>query len=311
MMARAGENPRRGPLSKGQRLALAAPYAWILLFFLAPFALIAKISLSRPAQTRPPYEPTFDLAEGWSGLKEKIAALGFDAYRGLIEDSLYLDSYLSSLAIASVATAVTVLVAYPFALAMARAPRRWRPVLIGFAVAPFWTSFLVRVYAWIALLKDEGIINHLLLTTKLIDAPLPMFATSGAVVVSIVYSYLPFMLLPLYAAIERQDPALREAAADLGAPPWQVFWRVTWPLSRRGVVAGSLLVFIPAVGEFVIPDLLGGSDTLMIGRTLWNDFFANRDWPAACAVAIALVSILIVPILYYERAQLRAGEERN
>lgn len=300
----------RRRLSRGERLVLAAPYAWIALFFLAPFALIAKISLSRPAQTRPPYEPVFDFSNGVAGVADKLSALGFDAYRGLVEDSLYVDSYLSSLAIAGIATLVTLLVAYPFALAIARAPRRWRTVLIGFAVAPFWTSFLIRVYAWIALLKDEGLINHALLTLGLIDAPLPMFATSGAVVVGIVYSYLPFMLLPIYSAIERQDPALREAAADLGAQPLQVFLRVTWPLSRRGVFAGALLVFIPAVGEFVIPDLLGGSDTLMIGRTLWNDFFANRDWPAASAAAIALVLILIVPLLFYERAQLRAEGER-
>lgn len=310
MSESADESRSRRKLSRGERLALAAPYAWIALFFLAPFALIARLSLSRPAQTRPPYEPIFDLSNGLAGLAEKVSTLGFDAYRGLIEDSLYLDSYLSSLAIAAIATLISLVVAYPFALAIARAPRDWRPVLIGFAVAPFWTSFLIRVYAWIALLKDEGVINHALLTLGLIDAPLPMFATSGAVVVGIVYSYLPFMLLPIYSAIERQDASLREAAADLGARPLQIFLRVTWPLSRRGVFAGALLVFIPAVGEFVIPDLLGGSDTLMIGRTLWNDFFANRDWPAASAAAITLVLILIVPLLFYERAQLRAEGER-
>jgi putrescine transport system permease protein len=301
--------PRRG-LTRGELLVLAAPYASIALLFLAPFALILKISLSRPAQARPPYEPVFDLSQGLGGVIDKLSQLGFDAYRGLADDPLYLDSYLSSLAIAATATVFTLLVAYPFALAMARAPRRLRPILLGFAVAPFWTSFLIRVYAWIALLKDEGLINRALMSLGLIEAPLPMFATSGAVVVGIVYSYLPFMVLPLYAAIERQDPALREAAADLGASPLQVFFRVTLPLSRRGVFAGALLVFIPAVGEFVIPDLLGGSDTLMIGRTLWNDFFANRDWPAASAAAVALVMILLVPILFYERAQLREEERR-
>lgn len=295
-------------LSRGERLVIAAPYVWIALFFLAPFALIVKISLSRPAQARPPYEPVLDLSNGVGGLFEQLSRLGFDAYRGLAGDSLYLDSYLSSLTIAGVATLVTLILAYPFALAMARAPRRWRPMLIGFAVAPFWTSFLIRVYAWIALLKDEGLVNHALMALGVIDAPLPMFATSGAVVVGVVYSYLPFMLLPLYAALEGQDASLREAAADLGASPLQVFLRITLPLSRRGVVAGALLVFIPAVGEFVIPDLLGGSDTLMIGRTLWNDFFANRDWPAACAAAVALLVLLLVPILSFERAQMREGE---
>ncbi|ATQ70001.1 MULTISPECIES: ABC transporter permease [Methylosinus] len=295
--------PRK--LTRGEWLVIAAPAAWIALFFLAPFALIVKISLSQPTQARPPYEPVFDLT---NGVVAKLAQLGFDAYRGLAADSLYLDSYLSSLGIAGAATLISLLIAYPFALAIARAPRRWRPLLIGLAVAPFWTSFLIRVYAWIALLKDEGFINHALMWLGLIDAPLPLFATRGAVVIGIVYSYLPFMLLPLYAAIEGQDPSLREAAADLGASPAAVFLRVTLPLSRRGIIAGALLVFIPAVGEFVIPDLLGGSDTLMIGRSLWNDFFANRDWPAACAAAVTLLALLLVPILFFERAQMREGQ---
>jgi putrescine transport system permease protein len=295
-------------LTRGELLVIAAPAAWIALFLLAPFALIVKISLSRPAQARPPYEPVFDFESGVASLLDKLAQLGLDAYRGLAADSLYLDSYLSSLTTAAIATLVSLVIAYPFALAIARAPQRWRPMLIGLAVAPFWTSFLIRVYAWIALLKDEGIINHALMWLGLSDAPLPLFATRGAVVVGIVYSYLPFMLLPLYAAIEGQDPSLREAASDLGASPGQVFLRVTLPLSRRGIVAGALLVFIPAVGEFVIPDLLGGSDTLMIGRTLWNDFFANRDWPAACAAAVALLALLLAPILFFERAQMREDE---
>jgi putrescine transport system permease protein len=299
---------QRPRLSLWQRTALAAPYGWIFLFFFAPMAFIVKISFSRPATARPPYEPIFDVSGGFAGFFEKLSELSGDAYRVLWSDSLYLDSYLSSLTIAAIATIVTLIVAYPFALAMARAPRRIRPILIGFAVAPFWTSFLIRVYAWIALLKDEGLINHALMALGLIEAPLPMFATSGAVIVGIVYSYLPFMLLPLYSALERQDAELREAAADLGAAPWQVFWSVTLPLSREGVVAGSLLVFIPAVGEFVIPDLLGGSDTLMIGRTLWNDFFANRDWPAAAAAAIVLLALLIGPLVLYERMRLRDVE---
>jgi putrescine transport system permease protein len=300
---------RKQRLSLSQRIALAAPYAWLVLFFFVPMALIVKISLSKPATARPPYEPVFDLSQGFASFLDKLSALGLDAYRGLASDNLYLDSYLSSLTIAAIATVVTLIVAYPFALAMARSPSRARPILIGFAIAPFWTSFLIRVYAWIALLKDEGLINHALLALGVIEAPLPMFATSGAVIVGIVYSYMPFMLLPLYSAIERQDAALREAAADLGATPLQVFWRVTLPLSREGVVAGALLVFIPAVGEFVIPDLLGGSDTLMIGRTLWNDFFANRDWPAASAAAIALLALLIGPLVLYERMRLRDAEE--
>lgn len=301
----------RKRLSSGQRAVLAAPYLWIVVFFLAPMALIAKISLSRPAETRPPYEPTFSIDDGFAGVVAKLRTLGFDAYRALADDRLYLDSYLTSLLIAGVSTAIMLMVAFPFALAMARAPRRVRPLLIGLAVAPFWTSFLIRVYAWIALLKDEGLINHALIALHIIDAPLSIYATNGAVVIGVVYSYLPFMLLPLYSALERQDPALREAAADLGASPLQVFLRVTLPLSRPGVIAGCLLVFIPAVGEFVIPDLLGGSETLMIGRTLWNDFFANRDWPAASAAAIILLALLIGPLLVAERARLRAEEQRS
>jgi putrescine transport system permease protein len=273
--------------------------------------LIAKISLSRPIEARPPFEPTFALSDGIAGTLEKLQSLSFDAYRSFTEDRLYLDSYLSSLAIAAISTALTLVIAYPFALAMARAPQRLRPILIGVAIAPFWTSFLIRVYAWIALLKDEGLINHALMALHLIDAPLGIYATNVAVVIGIVYSYLPFMLLPLYSALEGQDPALREAAADLGASPAEVLWRVTLPLSRRGVVAGCLLVFIPAVGEFVIPDLLGGSETLMIGRTLWNDFFANRDWPAASAAAILLLALLIGPLIIAERMRLRAEGETS
>ncbi len=299
----------RKKLSGGQRAVLAAPYLWIVVFFLAPMALIAKISLSHPAETRPPYEPVFSIDDGLAGVLAKARTLSFDAYRALADDRLYLDSYLTSLFIAGVSTAIILMIAFPFALTMARAPRRLRPLLIGLAVAPFWTSFLIRVYAWIALLKDEGLINHALMALHIIDAPLSIYATNGAVVIGIVYSYLPFMLLPLYSALEGQDPALREAAADLGASPLQVFWRVTLPLSRPGVFAGCLLVFIPAVGEFVIPDLLGGSETLMIGRTLWNDFFANRDWPAASATAIILLALLIGPLLVAERARLRAEEE--
>lgn len=301
----------RRRLSLGERLTLAIPYLWIAAFFLAPMLLIAKISISHSVLARPPYEPQFHWGDSLAEMWVKARTLTFENYRALVSDSLYFDAYVSSLWIAAVATLATLLVAYPFALAMARSPREWRPFLIGAAAAPFWTSFLIRVYAWIALLKDEGLINNALTALGLIHAPLEMFATTGAVIVGIVYSYLPFMLLPIYAALEGQDPSLREAAADLGASPIDVFLRVTLPLSREGVIAGALLVFIPAVGEFVIPDLLGGSDTLMIGRTLWNDFFANHDWPAASAAAIALVSILLVPLLLWERARLREEEGRR
>jgi putrescine transport system permease protein len=286
-------------------LVIAVPYAWLLFFFLAPFALVLKISLSQSALSQPPYAPVFDRSDSFRSLVEKLSSLSFESFSGLFSDSLYIDSYISSVLIAAIATILTLVVAYPFALAIARSSPRVRPILLGLAVAPFWTSFLIRVYAWIAILKDEGLLSHFLMSLGLIEAPLGLSATNTAVVIGIVYSYLPFMLLPLYAAIEGQDPVLLEAAADLGASPWRAFLRITLPLSARGIIAGSLLVFIPAVGEFVIPDLLGGSDTLMIGRTLWNDFFLNRDWPTASAAAIVLLILLVGPLLIYERLQLQ------
>ncbi|MBV9065452.1 MAG: ABC transporter permease subunit [Methylobacteriaceae bacterium] len=292
-------------------LVIALPYSWLLLFFLAPFALVLKISLSQSALSMPPYAPVFDWSDDLRAIIEKLSALSFDSFAGLFNDSLYVESYVSSVIIAAIATILTLFVAYPFALAIARSSSKLRPILIGLAIAPFWTSFLIRVYAWIMILKDEGLLNRFLLSIGLIDAPLGIFATNTAIVIGIVYSYLPFMLLPLYAAIEAQDPALLEAAADLGASPARAFLRITLPLSMRGVVAGSLLVFIPAVAEFVIPDLLGGSDTLMIGRTLWNDFFLNRDWPAASAAAIVLLLLLVAPLLVYERVQLQDQEARR
>jgi putrescine transport system permease protein len=291
-------------------LVIAIPYAWLLFFFLAPFALVLKISLSQSALRQPPYEPVFSWSDSFQSLLGKFSTFSLDSFGGLLSDSLYLESYISSVLIAALSTILTLLVAYPFALAIARSSSSIRPILLGLAIAPFWTSFLIRVYAWIAILKDEGLLNHFLLSIGLIDAPLGIFATNTAIVIGIVYSYLPFMLLPLYAAIEGQDPALLEAAADLGAPPWRAFSKVTLPLSARGIVAGSLLVFIPAVGEFVIPDLLGGSDTLMIGRTLWNDFFLNRDWPTASAAAIVLLILLVGPLLIYERVQLQNERQR-
>ena len=305
MNANAPAGPR-GKLPRSRNwLVIAIPYGWLLFFFLAPFALVLKIALSQSALSLPPYAPVLDWSDDIHSLVEKVSALSLDSFAGLLSDSLYLESYISSVAIAAIATILTLLIAYPFALAIARSSPKLRPILLGLAIAPFWTSFLIRVYAWIAILKDEGLLNHLLLSIGVIDAPLGIFATNGAVVIGIVYSYLPFMLLPLYAAIEGQEPALLEAAADLGASPWHAFLRITLPLSMRGIIAGSLLVFIPAVGEFVIPDLLGGSDTLMIGRTLWNDFFVNRDWPAASAAAIVLLVLLVGPLLVYERVQLR------
>jgi len=289
--------------SLAERLVLGAPWLWLIVFFLIPFLIVVKISLSEAAIAQPPYKPVFDLADGWDGLN-KLGELSLAAYAGLFDDWLYAQAYLSSLRLALISTLVTLAVAYPLAYAMARAPARLRPVLVVLAVAPFWTSFLIRVYAWITILKDEGLLNRALLSLGLITEPLRIFASDTAVVIGIVYSYLPFMVLPLYNAIARQQPELVEAAADLGASPAAAFWRVTVPLSLPGVLAGCLLVFIPAIGEFVIPDLLGGSDTLMIGRTLWVEFFDNRDWPAASAVAVVLLGLLLLPMALYERSQM-------
>ncbi|MEA2760273.1 MAG: putrescine transport system permease protein [Methylobacteriaceae bacterium] len=305
-LQRTGKTP-----TSRNRLVIAMPYAWLIIFFLAPFALVLKISLSQSALSLPPYAPVLDWSDDIRSLIEKLSMLSFESFAGLFNDSLYIESYISSVVIAAIATILTLLLAYPFALAIARSSPKARPILIGLAIAPFWTSFLIRVYAWIAILKDEGLLSHFLINVGVIDAPLGIFATNSAVVIGIVYSYLPFMLLPLYAAIENQEPALLEAAADLGASPWHAFLRITLPLSARGVIAGSLLVFIPAVGEFVIPDLLGGSDTLMIGRTLWNDFFVNRDWPTASAAAIVLLILLVGPLLIYERVQLQDERART
>ena len=291
-----------------RRLILGFPALWLLLFFLAPFALVARISLSRPAIAQPPYEPAFFFSDGIAGLSEKLQSLSLDVYALIFDDNLYLAACLSSLRLAAMATVMTLIIAFPLAHAMTRAPARWRPALVLLAIAPFWTSFLIRIYAWIMILKDEGLLNNALMSLHLIDAPLSIFASETAVLIGIVYSYLPFMILPLYTALDRQDPTLLEAAADLGATPLRTFWRITVPLAWPGIVAGALLVFIPAVGEFVIPDLLGGSDTLMIGRILWNEFFENRDWPAASAVAIVLLLILLVPILWHERMQLKGRE---
>jgi putrescine transport system permease protein len=300
-----------GRRSIGERLVLALPYGWLLVFFLVPFGIVLKISLSQSVLALPPYAPSFDLSGGIAGIFEKIRMFSLDAYAALGGDTLYFDSYVSSLRLAAISTLLTFCVAYPMAYAMARAPQRLRPVLVVLAIAPFWTSFLIRVYAWITILKDEGLLNHALMALGIISRPLHIFATDRAVLIGIVYSYLPFMILPLYNAIARQDPALREAAADLGATPTAVFWRITFPLSRPGILAGCLLVFIPAIGEFVIPDLLGGSDTLMIGHTMWVEFFDNRDWPTASAAAVVLLALLLVPLALYQRVQTAAVESRQ
>ncbi|RUM07234.1 ABC transporter permease subunit [Rhizobium chutanense] len=299
-----------GKLASGlyNRLVITIPYAWLLLFFLAPFFIVFRISLSTTAIAMPPYEPVFSLADGWAGLWSKIGELSFDNYAYLTEDALYINAYISSVVIAGISTFLTLLIAYPIAYGMAQAPRTIRPTLVMLVILPFWTSFLIRVYSWIAILKPEGLLNQFLQSLHIIDSPLIILNTNTAVYIGIVYSYLPFMVLPLYSALEKMDGTLIEAAQDLGCTPIRAFWRVTFPLSIPGVVAGCMLVFIPAVGEFVIPDLLGGSQTLMIGKTLWNEFNANRDWPVSSAVATILLMILVIPIVFFQNAQAKAEE---
>jgi putrescine transport system permease protein len=288
------------------RLVVLIPYLWLIAFFLVPFVIVAKISLSQTVMALPPYRPLLDLTAGWAGLKDFAAHLTLDAYVLLGSDDIYLHSYLKSLEVAAVSTALLLLIGYPLAYGIARSPRGLQPLLVMLVVLPFWTSFLIRVYAWINILQRDGLLNDVLMRLHLIDAPRAWLASDTAIYIGVVYSYLPFMVLPLYAALEKIDASLLEAAADLGCPRARAFWRVTLPLSWPGIAAGALLCFIPITGEFVIPDLLGGSRTLMIGQTLWTEFFANRDWPVASAIAVALLALLLIPILVYERLQKRA-----
>ena len=290
------------------RIVIAVPFLWLLVFFLAPFLIVLKISLSLPAIAMPPYQPVFDVADGIAGLWAGIREFTVDNYIWLTQDSLYFNAYISSIVIAGISTLITLAIGYPVAYGMARASSALRPVLLMLVILPFWTSFLIRVYAWIGILKPEGLLNTFLMWIGVIDEPLIILNTHAAIFIGIVYSYLPFMVLPLYSSLEKMDYSLIEAAKDLGCSETGAFWKVTFPLSLPGVVAGCLLVFIPAVGEFVIPDLLGGSRTLMIGKTLWNEFFANRDWPVSSAVAIVLLLLLVVPIMLFQRAQARAQE---
>jgi putrescine transport system permease protein len=292
------------------RFAAIAPYVWMLLFFLVPFGFVLKISLSQTAIAQPPYTPVFAPGEGWAALKAAFAALSLDNFRLLVSDNLYVFSYLRSLTVAVVATSILLAIGYPIAYGMARLPKRWQGIAMILVIVPFWTSFLIRIYAWINILQHDGLLNQILLTLHLVSAPVVWLSTDSAMYLGIVYSYLPFMILPLYATLVKMEPALEEAASDLGASPLQVFWLVTFPLSLPGVAAGVLLCFIPIVGEFVIPDLLAGSNSLMVGQTLWLEFFTNKDWPVASASAIVLLVLLLAPLLLYERMQRRQLEAR-
>lgn len=286
-------------------MVILLPYLWLAIFFLAPFVIVLKISLSQSVLAQPPYTPVLDLTAGWQGLKEFAAQLSLDSFGLLASDSLYLLSYFKSLQVAAISTVLLFALGYPIAYGMARAPKAWQPMLVMAVVLPFWTSFLIRIYAWVNILQRDGLLNQVLLALRIVDEPLAWLSTDTAVYIGIVYSYLPFMVLPIYATLEKMDETLVEAAADLGCPWWKAFWLVTLPLSLPGVVAGAVLCFIPIVGEFVIPDLLGSSQTMMIGQTLWTEFFANRDWPVASAVAVVLLCLLVVPLAVYQQMQAR------
>ena len=280
----------------GRLVLIGLPFAWLGLFFLLPLLIVVKISLARSAIGIPPYTPLF--LDDVSGLKIQATLANFAL---LASDDLYLRAYLGALGNAALATALCLALGYPIAYAIARSPGSWRLLLLFLVMLPFWTSFLIRVYAWIAILKPNGLLNQLMIAIGVISAPLQLLNNTFSVELGLVYSYLPFMILPLFGSLSALDESLLEAAADLGARPVQAFLGVTLPLSLPGIAAGSLLVLIPAIGEFVIPDLLGGADTLMIGKVLGDEFFNNRDWPVASAVAVVLVAALAIPILLAQK----------
>ncbi len=285
----------------GRTLVIAVPYLWLLLFFMIPFIIVLKIAFSDTQIAMPPYQPLVH----WLDAKTVSFTLNLGNFLFMFEDNLYWKAFLNSLKVAAISTFFCLLIGYPMAYAIARASSTRRNILLMMVILPFWTSFLLRVYAWIGILKNNGLINNFLLWTGIIDQPIVMMQTDFAIYIGIVYSYLPFMIMPLYANLEKMDLTLLEAAQDLGCGPFKAFLQITLPLSMPGIMAGSMLVFIPAVGEFVIPTLLGGPEALMIGKVLWTEFFNNRDWPVASAVAIALLIFLVVPIVYFQRIQAR------
>ena len=282
----------------GRKLVILLPLVWFLLLFLLPFLIVFKISFAEMARAIPPYTDLVSWSEGMLDI-----ALNIANYIGLTQDPLYIDAYLQSLQVAAISTLLCLLIGYPLAWAVAHSRTSTRNILLLLVILPSWTSFLIRVYAWIGILKDNGVLNNVLLWLHVIDQPLVILHTNLAVYIGIVYSYLPFMVLPIYTALTRMDYSLVEAAQDLGARPMKTFFKVIMPLTKGGIIAGSMLVFIPAVGEYVIPELLGGPDSNMIGRVLWQEFFNNRDWPGASAVAVVMLLLLIMPILWFQKYQ--------
>jgi putrescine transport system permease protein len=302
-------NAKRLFTAPARRMAIP-PYVWMVLFFLLPFAFVVKISLSQTTLAQPPYLPVFGFTDGFAGLRDAFAALSFDNFRALLADQLYVSSYLRSITVAFTSTLLLLVIGYPIAYAMARLPSRWQGIAMMLVIVPFWTSFLIRIYAWINILQHDGLLNQILMALHIVSTPVVWLSTDSAMYLGIVYSYLPFMILPLYATLAKADPSLLEAAADLGVSRFDAFWMVTVPLSWRGMFAGALLCFIPITGEFVIPDLLAGSDSMMIGQTLWLEFFTNKDWPLASALAVVLLAVLLVPLVVYDQVQRRQLERR-
>lgn len=275
------------------------PYAWLSLFFLLPFLLITQISFSKTTIGIPPFSPIFT----WTDQAILNIQLNFATYKALFCDDLYISTFISSLNVAGVSAIICLLIGFMMAYGISRSPEKYKLLFLFLVILPFWTSFLIRVYAWMSMLSTKGAINQLLLFLHLIPEPLQLLDNTIAVCVGIVYCYLPFMVLPIYTSLEKIDPSLIEASFDLGASPFRTFWKITVPLSSSGLIAGFILVFVPAVGEFVIPELLGGADTLMIGRTLWLEFFNNRDWPQACALAVSLVVLVVAPLMIFQFQQ--------
>jgi putrescine transport system permease protein len=293
----------RSGLLDGRHAVIAIPYFWFLLLAAIPLLIVLKISLSEMEATS--VSSMIDWREGWPKL-----TLNFASYQFIASDSLYLKTYLSSIKYALITTLLCLAIGYPFAYFMARSPKHLQPMLLMLIMLPFWTSFLLRIYAWKTLLVSNGVINNVLMSLGLIDSPLAMMNNSFSLLVGMVYSYLPFMILPLYANLSKLDMRYLEAAADLGTSPFKAFWLITVPLSKAGIIAGSMLVFIPAVGEYVIPELLGGSSTLMIGRVLWDEFFSNNDWPMASAVAVVMILLILLPMAIYNKSQTEQMEAK-
>jgi putrescine transport system permease protein len=290
----------------GRTAVVAGPFIWLLLFFLVPFLLVVKISFADLQLGIPPYTELTSFKDGVIHI-----ALDVSHYAFLLQDSLYFATYVNSVVVAGISTLLCLLLGYPMAYYIARSNPATRNILMMAVMLPFWTSFLIRVYAWIGILKNNGLLNNFLMSIGLIHSPIELYHTNTAVYIGMVYSYLPFLVMPLYAHLVKMDLTLLEAAYDLGAKPWRAFWQITLPLSKNGIIAGCLLVFIPAVGEYVIPELLGGANTLMIGRVMWNEFFDNADWPMASAVTCAMVLLLLVPMALFQYSQAKALEEKR